>query len=138
MRNITEIILHCSATKEGKDYDVTDIIRWHKAQGWNTVGYHYVIKLDGTVQIGRPVEMAGAHTLGHNENSIGICYIGGLDADGNPKDTRTNRQKFALGVLLGQLHYKFPQARICGHNEFSKKACPCFDVSEYRKFFDQQ
>lgn len=136
MREITEIILHCSATKEGKDYRLADIDRWHRQQGWDGCGYHYVIDLDGHLEHGRPLEKVGAHCLGHNEHSIGICYIGGLGSDERPKDTRTPQQKFTLGVLLSQLHYQFPRARIHGHREFAKKACPCFDAAEYRRWFE--
>ena len=94
MRKINEIIVHCSATPEGKDFHASDIDRWHKAQGWKCIGYNYVIDLDGTVEPGRPLNEIGAHTVGHNSNSIGICYIGGCAKDGRtPKDTRTPEQK---------------------------------------------
>ena len=96
MRTITEIIIHCSATIEGKDYTVEDIDRWHRQRGFARVGYHYVIRLDGTIQQGRPLDIAGAHCIGHNAHSIGICYIGGLDQTGKPKDTRTQAQKDSL------------------------------------------
>lgn len=135
MRQIKEIILHCSATAEGRDYTVADIDRWHKARGWRGIGYHYVIYRDGSVHPGRPVEQVGAHCTGHNANSIGICYIGGLAADNKtPKDTRTPAQIQALRDLVGELKKKYPGARVHGHNEFSAKACPCFNV---RKEFAQ-
>lgn len=136
MREITEIILHCSATREGHEYHAKDIDRWHKAQGYNCIGYHYVVCLDGTIEKGRPIENVGAHCYGHNQHSIGVCYIGGLDAQGRPKDTRTSRQKFTLSTLLMQLHARFPKATIHGHNEFSNKACPCFNAEEYRRYFE--
>lgn len=136
MREITEIILHCSDTYAGKQYHAADIDRWHKARGWKRIGYHYVITLDGQIEKGRAVEDVGAHCLGHNEHSIGICYIGGRSLDDRPADTRTMKQKFALSALLLQLHARFPHATIHGHNEFSKKACPCFDAAEYRRFFE--
>lgn len=133
MRKITEIILHCSATAEGLDFSVRDIRAWHKAQGWADVGYHYVVRLDGTVQEGRPLEQAGAHCKGHNDRSIGICYIGGLAADGRtPKDTRTTAQRAAIRALVTRLQRQYPAATVHGHNEFAAKACPCFDVrAEY-------
>lgn len=137
MRKINHIIIHCSATKEGKEYHAADIRRWHKARGYKDIGYHYVVDLDGTIEKGRAVELIGSHVAGRNHDSIGVCYIGGLDADGKSKDTRTTAQKFALSALLTQLHARFPQARISGHNEHAKKACPCFDVAEYRRYFDQ-
>lgn len=135
MRQIKEIILHCSATAEGRDYTVADIDRWHKARGWRGIGYHYVIYRDGSVHPGRPVEQVGAHCTGHNANSIGICYIGGLAADNKtPKDTRTPAQIQALRDLVGELKKKYPGARVHGHNEFAAKSCPCFNV---RKEFAQ-
>ena len=129
MRSITEIIIHCSATAEGRDFGVADIRRWHKAQGWTDVGYHYVVRLDGTVQEGRALSEPGAHCKGHNAHSIGICYVGGLAADGRtPKDTRTTAQRAALRALVDRLQRQFPAATVHGHCEFAAKACPCFDV----------
>ena len=84
MRKINEIILHCSATPENKNFTVEDITKWHNAKGWDGCGYHYVIHLDGTIHNGRPLQKIGAHCLGHNTNSIGICYIGGVDKNGKP------------------------------------------------------
>ena len=130
MRTIDKIILHCSATREGQDFSVKDIDAWHKQRGWRSVGYHYVIKLDGTIQQGRPVEEIGAHVTGQNAHSIGICYIGGLDKNGNPKDTRTPQQKESLLKLLKMLHKRFPKATIHGHREFAAKDCPCFFVQK--------
>ena len=130
MRKINKIIIHCTATKEGKDFKAKDIDRWHKEKGWKCIGYHYVIDLDGTVEKGRSVEEIGAHCNGHNADSIGIVYVGGLDSKGNPKDTRTQAQKEALWELLRVLITKYPKASIHGHNEFSSKACPCFNVQK--------
>ena len=130
MRLINEIIIHCSATKAGQDFDVKDIDRWHKERGWKGVGYHYVIKLDGTIQEGRPLDQTGAHCTGHNKKSIGICYIGGLDKSGKPKDTRTVAQKESLRLLVNQLLEMFPGSKVYGHREFANKECPCFDVSK--------
>lgn len=128
-RTINEIIVHCSATAEGKDYTVEDITRWHKAQGWSTIGYHYVVYRDGSVHAGRNVDVAGAHCTGHNSKSIGVCYIGGLATDGKTaKDTRTDAQKGALVTLLKELRRLYPSASIHGHCEYANKACPCFDA----------
>lgn len=134
-RTIKEIIVHCSATPEGKDYTVLDIRRWHKQQGWSDIGYHYVIYRNGHVEPGRNVDIAGAHCEGHNMHSIGVCYIGGMTRDGKkPKDTRTLSQKAALLSLLLDLKRLYPQAKIYGHCDFSNKACPCFDAKdEYRR-----
>lgn len=132
MRNINKIIVHCSATKEGKAFTANDITRWHKERGFATIGYHYVVLLDGTIQQGRAEMVMGAHCKGYNANSIGVCYIGGLDVNNNPKDTRTEEQKEALLTLLKRLKADYPKATIHGHCEFSNKACPCFDAkTEY-------
>ena len=134
MRTITLIIIHCSAVKPWQESGVREIDRWHRAKGWKSCGYHYVVRRDGTVEVGRPVEEVGAHCLNRNRHSIGICYEGGLDASGNPADTRTEAQKKALRELLQQLHAQFPRAIIAGHNVFNPmKACPCFNaMDEYR------
>ena len=129
-RIIKEIIIHCSATKEDKDYTVADIDRWHRARGFRKIGYHFVIYRNGDIHVGRSLSEIGAHCKGYNAISIGICYIGGLSKDGKPKDTRTIEQKAALLDLIGQLKEEFPHATIHGHNEFSAKACPCFDVKK--------
>lgn len=128
MRKVDEIILHCSATKEGQNFKAKDIDAWHKQRGFKGIGYHYVIDLDGTVETGRPEDEIGAHCLNHNARSIGICYIGGLDTTGKAKDTRTPQQKAALVKLVADLKLKYPNATVHGHSEFANKACPCFTV----------
>lgn len=133
-RIINEIIVHCSATPEGKDYSVADIRKWHKQQGWSDIGYHYVVYRDGTIRDGRDVNISGAHCVNHNAHSIGVCYIGGVASDGKtPKDTRTPSQRIALRQLLTELLMLYPNARIYGHHDFDKgKACPSFDAkNEY-------
>lgn len=131
MRKITEIIVHCTATPEGRDVSVDTIRRWHvSGNGWSDIGYHYVIGLDGTVNPGRHVERTGAHCTGHNAHSIGVCYVGGLAPDGHtPRDTRTPSQRRALLGLLRELKKKYPGAAIRGHRDYSSKACPCFDAT---------
>jgi len=131
MRKVTKIIIHCSATFEGQEFDVDDIREWHLRRGWRDVGYHYVIKLDGTVQEGRPLEEVGAHAKNHNRNSVGICYIGGLSEDRKPKDTRTQEQLISLRNLVAEILFQFPNATVLGHNQISSKACPSFDVPEW-------
>lgn len=131
MRKITKIIIHCSATKEGKDYTVADIDRWHRARGFRKIGYHFVIYRDGSIHVGRSKSEIGAHCTGQNSISIGICYIGGLASDGKtPKDTRTKEQKESLRALIEQLKEEFPGVTLHGHREFANKACPCFKVTE--------
>jgi N-acetylmuramoyl-L-alanine amidase len=129
MRKIDKIIWHCAATREGDPITVETIRGWHvNGRGWSDIGYHYVITLDGEVHAGRPLIRAGAHVAGLNATSIGICYVGGLDKTGKPKDTRTKAQKKALYDLTATLLGRFPGATVHGHNEFAAKACPCFDV----------
>ncbi|WP_278996333.1 N-acetylmuramoyl-L-alanine amidase [Prevotella disiens] len=133
MRKINEIIVHCTATQDGKNIKVEDINRWHKQRGWNMIGYHYVVYLDGTIHQGRSEDQIGAHCLKHNTNSIGVVYVGGLDANGNPKDTRTEAQKQGLRKLLTELKRKYPKAAIHSHKDFAPKACPSFDAThEYK------
>lgn len=127
MRWINEIILHCSATYPGQDIGAKEITHWHKERGFNTIGYHYVIRLDGTLETGRPLSMAGAHCTSHNLHSIGICYVGGCDKNGKPADTRTSAQRATLIKLLEKLRKTY-SCTIHGHNEYADKACPCFDV----------
>ena len=130
-RNITKLIVHCTATIEGKNYTVEDVRRWHvKDRGWSDIGYHFLIYLDGSVHAGRPIDKIGAHTSGYNTNSIGICYVGGLDKNKKSKDTRTDAQKKALRELLRDLKGIYPNATIHGHYEFANKACPCFKPKE--------
>lgn len=133
MRTIDEIIIHCTATPEGREVTVEELRRWHIAKGWADVGYHYVIYLDGSVHEGRPVWQSGAHTSGHNAHSIGVCYVGGCDTAMKPKDTRTERQKAELLKLIRELLVRYPGARVTGHNEWAAKACPSFDVQRWKK-----
>ena len=139
MRKINKIIIHCSATKEGDtSVNAALIDQWHKSRGWKGIGYHFVILIDGKIELGRMVDQVGAHVKNMNQSSIGICYIGGVenkkDTKGKwiPKDTRTPEQIATMLELLRLLKKIFPKATIHGHNEFSSKACPSFDVqSEY-------
>lgn len=129
MRKIDAIVLHCSATESTQDIDASVIRKWHMAKGWKDIGYHYVIRLDGSLEMGRPLDVVGSHVQGHNATTIGIVYVGGL-VKGKPADTMTMRQHHtflqlveALRMVLGA---KIP---VHGHNEYTnKKACPSFDV----------
>lgn len=134
MRKINEVIIHCSATPEGKDFTVADIDRWHRQRGFRKIGYHYVVYRDGTYHAGRGLEEIGAHCTGHNSASIGICYIGGVAKDGKtPKDTRTDAQKRTLITLIRAMKAKYPGIKVFGHRNFSSKACPSFDAKEEYK-----
>ena len=137
MRLISFFIIHCSAVRPNQSSSAADIDRWHRARGFNSIGYHFVVRRDGSIETGRPMEKVGAHCLNRNAHSIGICYEGGLDANGKPADTRTPQQREALRKLLQQLHEQFPKAIIAGHNMFNPmKACPCFDAM--REYADLQ
>ena len=132
-RSINLIVVHCTATIEGKDYSVAEIRRWHIKRGFSDIGYHYLIGIDGTLREGRNVNLSGAHTAGKNAHSIGVCYVGGLDKNHKAKDTRTPAQKATLLQLLKDLKKMYPKATIHGHREFANKACPCFDAfNEYK------
>ena len=137
MRDIDKIIVHCTATREGAPVSLDTVRRWHLERGWSDIGYHYLILLDGTIERGRPEEIQGAHVKGYNRNSIGVSYVGGVDKDLNPKDTRTQDQKDSLHNLLSNLMASYEGATLHGHNEFSSKACPSFEVSkEYDYLID--
>jgi N-acetylmuramoyl-L-alanine amidase len=131
MRPLKRIILHCTATPEGKHFDVDTIRRWHvKDRGWKDIGYHYVIYIDGSVHEGRPIEQAGAHTSGHNADSIGIAYVGGCDAKMKAKDTLNEAQETAMVNLIKSLRELYGEMSLHGHNEFAAKACPSFKVKD--------
>ncbi|WP_278623250.1 N-acetylmuramoyl-L-alanine amidase [Parabacteroides gordonii] len=144
MRKINLIVLHCSATRETAEYTPEQLERDHRAQGFLTAGYNYYIRRSGKVVPMRPPELIPAHVKGFNRFSLGVCYEGGLDASGRPKDTRTEDQKAAIRMLLMVLLDKYPGCRICGHRDLSPdrngdgwitpdewlKACPCFNAEE--------
>ena len=147
-RKITEIIVHCSDTPEGRCHTVDDIRLWHKQKGWSDAGYHYVIYLDGSIHNGRDVDIVGAHCTNHNAHSIGVCYIGGCagevkngkivpmtDKNGYHivKDTRTPEQKESLIYILKELRKLYPSAKIYGHCDLSTKPCPSFNAKEEYK-----
>lgn len=135
MRTIKYLVVHCSATPEGRDVDAKTIKSWHLNQGWSDIGYHYIIKLNGTVEKGRSDSVPGAGVKNYNKESIHICYIGGCDTSMKAKDTRTFQQKSALNTLLKKLKQQYPNAEILGHRDFPNvnKACPSFDAkSEYK------
>lgn len=138
MRKIDKIIVHCTATPEGRPVSVEEIDSWHKQRGWSQIGYHYVVQLDGTINPGRDVSISGAHCKGHNKTSIGITYVGGCDSNMEPKDTRTDAQIDSLNYLVGYLCASHPGAEVYGHRDFSTKACPSFDAKlEYKPIQDK-
>ena len=134
MRTIKYIVIHCAATKPSADIGAKEIRQWHvKDRGWRDIGYHYVIRRNGEVEAGRPLEQAGAHVSGYNSNSIGICLVGGLNEQGRSAAEYAARQWEALKALLGRLSKRWPGAEIKGHRDFPnvKKDCPCFDVRQW-------
>ncbi len=124
------IVIHCSATRCDHDYTAEQLLRDHKTRGFRTVGYHFYIRRSGVVTQHRRLLEVGAHARGINRCSIGICYEGGLDEEGHPKDTRTPAQKNALAELVWKLRKVFPDAMVIGHRDLPgvKKACPCFEA----------
>lgn len=138
MRPLDRIILHCSATKPSQKIGAAEIRRWHvDGNGWSDIGYHYVIKRDGTIEPGRPLDIPGAHVKGHNATTIGICYVGGIDAQGNPEDNMTAEQELSWLLLVNAIRVLFGKLPVHGHNEYAAKACPSFDVQKKYKFLNQ-
>lgn len=135
MRRIDYIVIHCSATMPSMDIGVEEIRRWHvKGNGWRDVGYHRIIRRDGTVEQGRDLKTIGAHVKGFNNHSIGICWVGGLNEETKQaEDNRTKEQKISLRQEVSRLLEAFPDAVLMGHNDFPNvnKDCPCFDVCEW-------
>lgn len=148
MRFIDTIVVHCTATPEGKEYSLATIRGWHLKLGWSDIGYHFIVHLDGTIEEGRPIERIGSHVAGHNKDTVAISYIGGVAKDGKTaKDTRTSAQKVALEAKIAELIKRIPTVKfVKGHRDFSPdlngdgkitarewlKACPCFDaIPEY-------
>ena len=132
MRTITLIVIHCSAVRPDQLSSAAQIDTWHRKDRHYKfgIGYHYVIRRNGDIEPGRPEWLIGAHCLNHNKYSIGVCYEGGLNARGQPEDTRTAEQKAAMLRLLQQLHQRYPRAVIVGHRDLTHdRDCPCFDAA---------
>lgn len=138
MRSINTIIVHCSATKPSMDIGVEKIRQWHKAKGWSDIGYHRVIRRDGTIEIGRPIQKVGAHAKGFNKNSVGVCLIGGIDDKGKPENNFTEKQFDALYGVVNNYRQDYDVETILGHTDLPHvaKACPCFDVESWLKNAD--
>lgn len=144
---IKRIVVHCTATREGQDVSAETIKGWHLKQGWSDIGYHYVVRLDGRIEKGRPDTAIGSHVKGWNKGSIAIVYVGGLDKDGKAKDTRTPAQKKALKEIIARMSALHKNPPIMGHRDLSPdkdgdgvvekhewlKECPCFDVGAWVK-----
>ncbi|MFJ3470080.1 N-acetylmuramoyl-L-alanine amidase [Pseudomonas sp. NPDC090203] len=139
------LVVHCSATAPSQDIGAREITQWHIQRGFDTLGYHYVIRRDGSLETGRPENAIGAHVKGHNAKSVGVCLVGGVNRSGQPENNFTDRQFATLRRLLDQLQSRYPKARVLGHRDLSPdlngdgkitpdefiKACPSFDVSAW-------
>ena len=127
-----KIIIHCAATSPSMDIGAMEIERWHRQRGFQCIGYHFVIRRDGTLEYGREVDEVGAHVTGNNSDSIGICLVGGVKESDKktPEKNFTQAQYDTLMMLVDDLKTSYPDAKVYGHNEFASKACPCFDVRE--------
>ena len=136
MREISKLIIHCSATKPEMDIGADEIRDWHKGKGWDDIGYHFVIRRNGELEKGRDVAISGAHARGHNFSSIGICLIGGIDSDSKADDNFTLKQYNTLIQLVSFLKMTFPIDDVLGHRDLPNvnKECPCFDARAWLKF----
>ena len=132
-KETSQIFVHCSATKEIMDIGVREIRQWHKEQGWLDIGYHFVIRRDGTVETGRDLGAVGSHVKGYNETSVGVCLVGGIDAKGNPEANFTPEQMGSLQDVLTSLKLEWPNAVIMAHHDVAPKACPSFNLSHWLK-----
>ena len=136
MREIKYIVVHCSATPPSLDIGADEIRKWHtEERGWKDIGYHFVIRRDGSVEKGREIGRSGAHVRGYNANSIGVCYVGGVSESGKAEDNRTADQSRVLFATVSSLKKRWPKAEVLGHRDFPdvRKACPCFDVKQWYK-----
>lgn len=131
LTSVEHIVLHCAATKPTMDIGLKEIDLWHRQRGWLMVGYHMIIRRDGTIEWGRPLDKQGAHVRGRNDSSIGICMVGGVNADLEPEDNFTDAQWRAVEFSLEALRFRFPEAEVVGHYQLdSGKACPSFNPKE--------
>lgn len=155
MGRLLRLVVHCTATPEGREVSSEEIRRWHTApkgsggRGWKQVGYTDMVHLDGTVE--RLVPNNGDGTVdpwevtngaaGYNSTSLHVVYVGGVAKDGKtPEDTRTDEQKRALERYVRDFRYAHPGADIVGHRDLDpSKACPSYDVrKEYAKLIKKK
>ena len=127
------LIIHCAATKPSMDIGLNEIRKWHQDLGWRDVGYHYIIRRNGEVELGRSILDTGSHARGYNHRSIGLCMVGGMADDNSAENNFTDQQWTALLDLVQQLKNNYPDAKIIGHNEISAKECPSFDVQKWKE-----
>ena len=128
------IVIHCAATKASMDIGLTEIRKWHvQDNGWRDVGYHYIIRRNGEVELGRSIRDTGAHAAGYNHKSVSVCMVGGMAEDNSAENNFTAQQWTALLDLVKQLKSDYPDADVIGHNEISEKECPSFDVQKWKE-----
>ena len=133
------IVIHCAATKPSMDTSAADIDRWHRERGWLKIGYHFVIKRDGTIETGREVDETGAHAKGYNSKSVSVCLIGGMAQESSdPENNFTDEQWTSLESVVETLTNRYPDAELIGHNDISDKACPTFNVGEWYEAYRQR
>ena len=126
------IVVHCAATKPSMDTSAADIDRWHRERGWLKIGYHFVVRRNGEIEEGRHIEEVGAHASGYNSGSVSVCLIGGLSEDGKSSENNfTEEQWKSFGAVIDTLTNRYPNAKVIGHNDISKKDCPTFNVGEW-------
>ena len=132
-KDVTHLVVHCSATPPDQKISAAEIRHWHLKRGWRDIGYHFVILRDGTLQTGRQLSTQGAHTKGHNRNTWGVCLVGGIDNQHEPANNFTPPQFAMLRAVYDLLGRKAPGLRMCGHRDFAgvTKACPSFDVATW-------
>jgi len=132
MRQVNKIIIHCAYTPPSMNIGAKEIGKWHTDKGWRAIGYHYIIRRSGEIEAGRPEEQIGAHVIGYNTDSIGVCLVGGKKQDeAKPEFNFTSRQIISLQIIVASLKIKYPKARVYGHNDFAHRECPCFNVQEF-------
>jgi N-acetylmuramoyl-L-alanine amidase len=127
-KHTNKIIIHYTETVEHQDFDIDDVREWHTLRGFSDIGYHFLIKLDGTVQFGRQIDLVGAHCHGQNYDSIGVCYVGGKCTDGTLADTRTPEQMKSLETTIAFIRSVYGYIPCFGHNDYSEKVCPGYNV----------
>lgn len=133
-RAVTEaIFVHCSATKASMNVGLREIRQWHKEQGWLDVGYHFIIRRDGTIEEGRPVDVVGSHVKDWNSKSVGVCLVGGIDDKGKFEANFTPSQMQSLKEKLADLKDMYPDAEVKAHHDVAPKACPSFNLSRWLK-----
>ena len=128
------IIIHCAATRPNQDIGAYEIDRWHRQRGFLKIGYHFVIRRDGSVETGRALEEVGAHAVNYNSRSVGICMVGGVDDKLKPQDNFTPAQWETLEQVVKKLTAEYPDAQVIGHRDVDpRKACPSFDAIKWWK-----